>query len=77
MSNCDCQENIKKPIEDGPTVAAKAAEDPIEDGLIITTVAATAVGIFFGLRAIGAVQHDALITPTLLVWLMSLPVWKI
>ena len=77
MSNCDCQENIKKPIEDGPTVAAKTAEKPIGDGLIITTVAATTVGIFFGLRAIDAVQHDALITPTLLVWLMSLPVWKI
>ena len=64
MSNCDCQENIKKSVEDGP---ATVAEKPIGDGLIITTVAATVVGIFFGLRAIGVVQHDALITSMSLV----------
>ena len=74
MSNCDCQEYIKKPIEDGP---ATVAEKPIGDELIITTVAATVVGIFFGLRAIGVVQHDALITSKSLVLLMSLPVWNI
>ena len=43
MSNCDCQENIKKPIEDGPVVAA---EKPIGDGLFIATVATATVGIF-------------------------------
>ena len=43
MSNCDCQENIKKPIEDGPIVAA---EKPIGDGLFIATVVTATVGIF-------------------------------
>ena len=76
MSDCDCQESIKKPIEDGPTVAAAVTEKSIGDGVLITTVAATAIRIFFGLREIGAVQHDALLTSTSLVWLMSLPVWK-
>ena len=61
MSNCSCQKNIKKPIG---------------DGLLITTVAATAAGIFFGLRAVGVRQQSALLTSALLVYLMSLPVWK-
>ena len=47
MSNCDCQENIKK-----PTVAT---EKPIGDGLFITAVATATVGIFLSLRAIGLV----------------------
>ena len=71
MSNCDCQENIKKPIEeDGPTVAATVAEKPVRGGLLIT------VGIFLGLRAVGVGQHDALLTFTSLVWLLSLLVWE-
>ena len=69
----DCQENIKKPIEDGP---AEAAEKPIGDGLFITTVATMIVGKFFSIRAMGLVQHDALLASTSLVWLMSLPVWE-
>ena len=74
MSDCDCQEDIKKLIEDGSTVVATVAEKPNGDGLFITTIAATTVGIFFGLRAMGTVQHDALFTSTSLVWLLSLPV---
>ena len=73
MSN---MENIKKPIEDGPTVAATVAEKSIGDGLLITTVTTTAVGRFFGLRTIGAAQHVALVTSLSLVWLISLPVRK-
>ena len=73
MSNCDCQENIKKPIEDAPTVAS---EKPIGDGLFITTVATATVGIFFSLREMGLVQHDALLSSTSLAWLISLPVWE-
>ena len=70
MSNCDCQGNI----EDGPTVAS---EEPIgEDGLFITIVATATVGIFFSLRAMGLVQHNALLASMSLVWLMSLPVWE-
>ena len=76
MSGCDCQEDIKKLIEDGSTVVATVAEKPIGDGLFITTIAATTIEIFFGLRAMGAVQHDALFTSTSLVWLLSLPVWE-
>ena len=34
------------------------AENPIGDGLLITA------GMFFGLRAIGVGQHDALLTST-------------
>ena len=55
----DCQENIKKPTEDKP---AKATEKPIGDGLFIAFTAATTVGIFFALRAMGVGQHDALVT---------------
>ena len=43
MSNCDCQENIKNPIEDECTVVT---EEPIWDGLSITTVAVATIGIF-------------------------------
>ena len=59
MNNCDCQENID---DDENTVAATVAEKPIGDGLPITTITAMTVGIFFCLRAIGAAQHDALLT---------------
>ena len=62
----DCQEN-----EDETN---GAPEKPIGDGLLITTVATATVEIFFSLRATGLVQHDALLAPTSLVWLMSLPV---
>ena len=66
MSNCDCQKNIKNPINDGSTVDKK----PIGDGPLITTVAATTAGIFFGLRAVDMGQHNALITSRLLVYLL-------
>ena len=76
MSSFDCQENIKKPVEDGHTISGTVAEKLIGDGLIITTIAAKAIGIFFGVRAMGAGQHNPLLTFTSLVWLFSLPVWK-
>ena len=63
MSDCDCQKNIKTPIDDGSTVSAMAAKKPIGDGLLITNVASTTVRIFYALRrAVG--QHNALITST-------------
>ena len=74
MIDCDCQENIEKPIKHGPAIADTTAEEL--DGLIITTVAAMTAGVFFGLRAMGLGQHNALLTSTSLVWLFSLPVWK-
>ena len=61
MSNGDCQKNIKKPIG---------------GELLITTVAATAAGIFFRIRALGVGQRGALLTFMLLVYLMSLPVFR-
>ena len=76
MSECDCQKNIKKPIDDGSTVDSTAAKKPIADGLLITTVACTTVGIFYAVRAAGVGQHNALLTFTSLAWLMSSPVWK-
>ena len=52
MSNCP--KDNKKPIDgDGSTVATTVDEKPIGNVLLITTVAATAAGIFFGLRTIG------------------------
>ena len=71
MSDCDCQKNIKK---SEPTV--DDVEKPIGDGLPITTVVSTTVGIFYALRAAGVGQHNALITSTLLACFMSLPNWK-
>ena len=73
MSNCDCQENIKKSVEHGPTVGA---EKPIGDGLFITTVVTATIGIFFILMAMGLVKQDKLLASTSLVWLISLPVWQ-
>ena len=67
MSDCDCQKNIKR-LE--PTV--DDVQKPIGDGLLITTVASTTVGIFYALRAAGAGQHNALITSTSLACFMSL-----
>ena len=60
VSNCDCK-SIKKPIG---------------DGLLITTVAATAAEIFFGLTAVVVGQQGALLTSMLLVYLMSLPAFR-
>ena len=60
MSNCDCK-SIKKPIG---------------DGLLITTVAATAAEMFFGLTAVVVGQQGALLTSMLLVYLMSLPAFR-
>ena len=72
MSNCDCHCDCQKNIDDESAVAEKL----IRDGLLITTVAATTVGIFFSLRAMSVVQNYALITSTSLELLMSLPVLK-
>ena len=44
MRNCECHCDCQDDYE--PTVAEKF----IKDGLLITTVAATTVGIFFSLR---------------------------
>ena len=55
----DCQENIKKPIENEP---AEASEKPIGHGPFIAFTTATTFGIFFTLRAMGVRQHDALVT---------------
>ena len=63
---CNCQETIDK------DEAATVDEEPIGDGLLITTVATATAGIFFSLRAMGLVQHDALLMSTSLAWLMSL-----
>ena len=71
MSNCDCQENIKKPINDECTIDGTAARKPIEDGRLITTVAATSGAIFFGLRAVDMGQYNALLTSTSLVYLLA------
>ena len=54
MSNSDCQENIKEPIEHGPAMAVTAAEKPIDNGLLISTIAATVIRMFLGLRAMSA-----------------------
>ena len=72
------KKTIKKPLRDEvfiTTVDATAAEEPIVfgDGLLITTVAATAAAIFFGLRAVGVGQQRALLTSTSLVYFMFLP----
>ena len=74
MSNCDCQENIEDE-QSITTVAATADKEPITfgDGLLITTVTSTAAAIFFGLRALGIGQQDALLTSTSLVSFMFLP----
>ena len=61
MSNCDCQKTINKPTG---------------DRLLLTTVAATVAGVFFELRAVGVGQQSELLTPTSLVYLMSLPVFR-
>ena len=66
MSDCDCQKNIKKSIDDRSTVDATAAKKPIGDELLITTAASTTVGIFYALRAAGVGQHNALLTSMLL-----------
>ena len=76
MGDCDCQKNIQKPIDDGSTIDATAAKKPIGNGLLITTVAFTTVGIFYAVRAAGVGQHNALSTSSSLAWFMSLPVWK-
>ena len=68
------QENIEKPVKHGPVIADTTAEEP--DGLIIVTVTVMTARMFFGIRAMGLGQHDALITSTSLVWLRSLSVWK-
>ena len=53
IGDCDCQKNIKKPIDDGSTVDATGAKKPYWDGRLITTVTTTKIGIFYTLRAAG------------------------
>ena len=65
-------DDVKKPTWDRPTVASTVAKKP--DGLPMTSAAATAIGIFLGLRAVGVGQQRALLTSTSLVYLMSLPI---
>ena len=67
--HCDCQENTDD--DDEATVTATVTEAPIKDGLLITTMAAMTVGIFFGLRTIGTAHHDALLISATWAWLMS------
>ena len=71
MSNCDCQENIKKPINDECTIDGTATRKPIGDGRLITTVATTSGAIFFGLRAVDMGQYNSLLTSTSLVYLLA------
>ena len=70
MSDCDCQKDIKKPINDRSTIDATAAKKP-GDGRLIDIVAATTVGIFYALRAVGVRQGHALLSSTSLVQLLS------
>ena len=68
MSDYICKKNIKKPEPtidkikkatwDGHTIVSTVAAKP--DGLLRTSVAATAIGIFFGIRAVGIGQQSAL-----------------
>ena len=83
----DCQENIKKTIEDeltgaaekhigeGPFIAftvATLAKKPIGDWRLITTAAAMDARMFFGLRSLGVGQYDALLLLSMsLVWFNS------
>ena len=73
MGDCDCQKNIKKTIDDGSIVDATAVKHakPIGDGLLITTVVSTTVGIFYALREAGLGQHNADLTSTSLACFMS------
>ena len=71
MSDFDDKKNNKKPTDDGSTVDTTAVKKPIGDGLVITTVTARTVVIFFGLR-----QGNVLLTSTSLTWFMSSPVWE-
>ena len=75
MNDCNCQKNIKKseptiddvkkPTWDRANIASTVAKKP--DGLLMTSVAATAIRIFFGLRAVGVGNLSALLTSTSLV----------
>ena len=70
MSNCE--KNIKKAIGDREPeteypMTTVDAEEPIGDWWLITTVAATVVGILFGLWTLGVGQYRALLTSTSLV----------
>ena len=67
MSDYICQKNIKKPeptVDDvkkptwnRPTVASTVSEKP--DSLLITSMAATAITVFFGIRTLGIAQQSA------------------
>ena len=76
MSDFDDKKNNKKPTDDGSTVDTMAVKKPIGDGLVITTVTARTVVIFFGLRPVGLRQGNVLLRSTSLAWFMSSPVWE-
>ena len=65
------QKNIEK-----PEPAVDDVKKLIGDGLPVTAVASTTVGIFYALRAADIGQHNALITSTSLVCFMSLLIQK-
>ena len=65
-------DDVKKPTWGRRTVASTVVKKP--DGLLMTSMAATAIGIFLGLRAVGVGQQSALLTSTYLAYLMSLPI---
>ena len=77
MSNCDCQKNIKKTIEDGliTSVDTMGAKKRVGDGLFINTVTVTVARILLALRVVSVRQRGALLASTSLVYLMSFPVW--
>ena len=74
--DCDCQQNIKKNIDDGSAIDATAVKKTIGDGLIKTTVASTTAVIFFGLKLVCKRQGNVLLTSTSLGWFISLPAWE-
>ena len=75
MNDCNCQKNIKKseptiddvkkPTWDRANITSTVAKKP--DSLLMTSVAATAIRIFCGLRAVGVGNLSALLTSTSLV----------
>ena len=69
MSNYDYQKNK---LEIGYPMTMEDAKKPIGDRLFITTVAATVLRIFFGLRLLGVGEYGALLASTSLVWFDAL-----
>ena len=71
MSNRKCQKN-KTFRDEVPMITIDApAKKPIGDWSLISTVAAMATRICFGLRTLGVEQQGALLTSTSFVYFMS------